>query len=417
MTPLTPEAAPPPEAAALARCVGDVAGFIERSWGRQPHRLPTPDPDGFADLLSLAAVDHVLATTAPRTPSFRLVRDGTPLPTSAYTRSGTVGGVRYTGAADVARVYRAFAGGATIVLQSLHRSWAPLASFCRALEVFLSHPAQANAYLTPAGATALAPHHDTHDVFVLQVHGHKHWRVSEPVIDAPLARHRSRREAASAQPVLFEADLTPGRCLYLPRGFVHAATSQEGTSLHVTIGIHAVTVHDVLAAAVERAAEEPRFRAALPLGFARDAGAKALVEAVGAGLAEASRWLGSLEPAPLAAEARRRFWQQRPPLLEGQLAQLERLRELDDASVVLRRAGSVCEVDDGGEVEGRTGASLRLLLGDRVLVLPAELEPAVRRLLSGAPMPMSALDDLLDGPSRRVLVRRLVIEGVLEVGG
>ncbi len=351
----------------------------------------------------------MLATTAPRTPSFRLVKDGTPLVPSSYTRSGTVGGMPYQGAADVARMYRAFADGATIVLQSLHRSWAPLASFCRSLELELSHPAQANAYLTPAGATALAPHHDTHDVFVLQVHGRKHWRVSEPVVDAPLPRHRSQREQAGAQPVLFETELTPGQCLYLPRGFVHAATTQEGMSLHITIGIHAVTLHDVLAAVLDRAAEERAFREALPLGFARDDGAKALAEAVAEAVAEASRWLASLDTSPVAAGVRRRFWSQRPPLLEGQLQQLERLDRLDDHSVVVRRTGSICEFDDSDP------SRLRLLLGDRELVLPRAVEPAVRRLTEGSPMAVSALADLLDGPSRLVLVRRLVLEGVVEV--
>ena len=328
---------------------------------------------------------------------------------SSYTRSGTVGGTAYQGAADVARMYRAFADGATIVLQSLHRSWAPLASFCRSLELELTHPAQANAYLTPAGATALAPHHDTHDVFVLQVHGRKHWRISEPVIDAPLPRHRSRQEQARAQPLLFETELTPGQCLYLPRGFVHAATTQEGMSLHITIGIHAVTLHDVLAGVLDRAAEERAFRDALPLGFARDDGAKALAEAVTEAVTEASRWLASLETAPVAAEVRRRFWSQRPPLLEGQLQQLEGLDRLDDDSVVVRRWGSICEVDDSDS------SRLRLLLGDRELVLPSAVEAAVRRLTEGSPMAVSALADLLDGPSRLVLVRRLVLEGVIEV--
>ncbi len=360
----------------------------------------------------MATVDHVLATTAPRTPSFRLVKDGNPLPPASYTRSGTVGGVRYEGAADVARIYRSFADGATIVLQSLHRSWGPLASFCRSLELFLSHPAQANAYLTPAGATALAPHHDTHDVFVLQVHGHKHWRVSEPMVDAPLPRHRSRRELAAAQPVLFETDLMPGQCLYLPRGFVHSASSQEGMSLHVTIGIHPVTVHDVLAAALDRAAEEPDLRAALPLGFARGDGAGALVDAVAAGMARASLWLGSLDTAPVADEMRRRFWSQRLPLLEGQLQQLERLDQLHDGTVVVRRAGSVCEVLDDGDA-----SRLRLLLGERELVLPRPVEPALLRLIGGAPLAVSELADLLDASSRLVLVRRLVIEGVVEVYG
>ncbi len=363
----------------------------------------------------------MLSTTSPRTPSFRLVADGTPLPEAAYTRSGRVGGKPYQGAVDVARLSRAFAeDGATVVLQSLHRSWAPLARFCRDLELILTHPAQANAYLTPAGATALAPHHDTHDVFVLQVYGHKHWRVSEPVVESPLPRHRSRQQAAAAQPLLFEADLAPGDCLYLPRGFVHAATAQQGASLHVTIGVHAVTAFDVLAAVVEQAAEHPAFRLPLPVGFARDP--DALAGAVEACLAEAHRWLPSVDQAPVAEVLRRRFWSQRPPLLEGQLIQLVDLDRLDDRTVVTRRPGSVCEpatsrpAGPGDDTRGDP-AALHLLLGDRELVLPAAVEPALRRLLDGGPLPVSALADLLDASSRLVLVRRLLREGLVEVVG
>jgi lysine-specific demethylase/histidyl-hydroxylase NO66 len=319
-----------------------------------------------------------------------------------------VGGRPYQGAADVAKVYRAFAEGATIVLQSLHRSWAPLARFCRDLELRLTHPVQANAYLTPAGATALAPHHDTHDVFVLQVHGRKHWEVRQPVVEAPLPRHHSRKELAAGQPLLFDAELAPGDCLYLPRGFVHAARTQEDTSLHVTVGVHAVTRHDVLQAVVERAAEHPAFRVALPVGFARSDAGDALAAAVDECVRETGRWLASLDTGPIAGELRHGFWSRRLPLLEGQLQQLVTLDQLDDTSVVRRRPDTVCEVehrDDG----------LRLVLGDRGLNVPVAVEPAIRRLLDDRPGPVAALDDLLDASSRLVLVRRLVLEGVLEV--
>ncbi|CAN5239484.1 hypothetical protein BH24ACT1_BH24ACT1_01750 [soil metagenome] len=316
----------------------------------------------------------------------------------------------------MSRVLSAFAAGATVVLQSLHRSWAPLGRFCRDLELTLTHPVQANAYLTPAGATALAPHHDTHDVFVLQVYGHKHWRISQPVMEAPLPRHRSSQVTAAAQPVLFEADLAPGDCLYLPRGFVHAATAQQHVSLHITIGVHAVTAYDVLTAVLAQAADHPAFRAPLPAGFASQSeasGGKALVAAVEACVAEAMSWLPGVDAASVAEGLRRRFWTQRLPLLEGQLLQLAELDRLDDNAVVRRRPRSICE--PGGEVAGDD--RLRLILGDRELVLPRAVAPALHRLLDGTSRPVSALGDLLDASSRLVLVRRLVCEGVIEVVG
>ncbi|MFS8583785.1 MAG: hypothetical protein FWJ72_01760, partial [Acidimicrobiia bacterium] len=96
------------------------------------------------------------------------------------------------------------------------------------------------------------------------------------------------------------------------------------------------------------------------------------------------------------------------------------LDEIGDDTQVVRRPGAVAHLrveppggdtgaGDGGEVAPR----LQLVLGDRRLTMPAALEPAVRRLLDGEPHRVGDLADLLDAPSRRVLVRRLVREGIL----
>ena len=58
---------------------------------------------------------------------------------------------------------------------------------------------------------------------------------------------------------------------------------------------------------------------------------------------------------------------------------------------------------------------LAVLLGDRRLEMPVELAPVVERLAAGAALAVSDLADQLDQPSRTVLVRRLVREGLLEV--
>ena len=336
------------------------------------------------------------------------MRDGEVLPAGAWTRRARTGGTWVDDLVHPGRALDAFAGGATVVLQSLQRWWPPLAAFCRDLELALEHPVQANAYLTPAGARGLAPHHDTHDVFVLQVHGTKSWTVREPVVEAPLARHRSEHEAAGRQPVLFEADLQPGDCMYLPRGFVHSATAQAGTSLHVTVGVLATTVHDLLREVVSRAAGEARFRRALPVGFASDAEVAARV--VKDAMAELGGWLATLDPVPVAEEVRRRFWARRIPPLHGQLLELTALGAIGDDTVVRRRDGATCALRvDGGR--------LTVVLGDRTLHLPAALDGAVRRLVDGAPHRVGDLGDALDAGSRLVLVRRLVREGVLQTGG
>jgi hypothetical protein len=384
---------------------GDVDRFLAEDWGRQARPWPGADRGAFADLLTLDDVDRAVTTAGLRRPFVRLVRDGQPVPAHTYTKGARVGGAAVADLADPGRLLAAFDGGATLVLQSMQRWWPPLARFCRDLELVLTHPIQANAYLTPAGSVGLAPHHDTHDVFVLQLHGAKQWRVAAPSVEAPLARHRSTAAEARARPVLFDTELTPGDAMYLPRGVVHSAEAQRGASLHLTVGVLALTGHDVVRRVADAAADVPELRRALPPGWADDrASARA---AVASALASLAAWVGSVDPDELAQQLADTFWSDRAPLLEGQLRQLEQLpvQALDDAAVVRPRPGVVARPHLAGE-------QLVLTLGDRTLTLPAACEPAVTRLLAG-PARVGELPGPLDGPSRAVLARRLVREGVL----
>jgi JmjC domain len=365
-------------------------------------------------VLSLADVDRALTGSGLRQPAFRVVRDGEVVAAAGYTRSARTGPSRIDDLIDPGRVLDLFADGATVVLQGLQRWWAPASRFCRDLELSLGHPVQANAYLTPPGAAGLAPHHDTHDVFVLQVAGTKHWVVREPAVDIPLPRHVSDHDAAEAQPVLFEADLQPGDALYLPRGFVHSAAAQQGVSLHLTLGVLATTVQDVLRQLVDMAGDDVTFRRSLPPGWPYDD--TVATSAVASAIAELTDWLGGVDPGEVSTQLRNRFVSNRAPLLDGQLLEIAGLDEIDDDTFVVRRAGTIGSltidppaadpVDDGDQ-------RLRLTLGDRQVVMPAVLEGAVRRLTDGAAHRVGDLSDLLDEASRQVLVRRLIKEGAV----
>ena len=134
-------------------------------WGSQPrtgaaplHR-PGADASGFADLFSLGDVDRILSSTTPRWPAFRLVKG----PSSTVGPTPGRGGWRPAGGRPgrPAAGVRAVHGGATIVLQSLHRFWPPLARFGRDLELALTHPRPGERLRHPArrpGAGA-APRH------------------------------------------------------------------------------------------------------------------------------------------------------------------------------------------------------------------------------------------------------------------
>lgn len=392
---------------ALARCVGDATGFLERYWGRSPLHRAVADPGGFADLFSLDDVDRFVSTSSPRLPTFRLVRDGKPLDPSRYTRRATVGGQPVTGLGDPARIFDEHRRGATIVFQGLQRSCPPLTRFCRSLELELTHAVQANAYVTPAGARGLGVHYDTHDVFVLQLAGTKAWTIHEPVVADPLPSQPWRGTAADAGPPILSVELAAGDCLYVPRGFLHAARAQEALSAHLTIGIVTTTWHDVLREIVAGTADEPELRRALPPGYAGDQ------EVLAAGVEEAvsrlRKWLDGVDAGAVAGATARRFYAARPPILAGQLHQLARLDGLDDSTPLRRREGGVCYLVAGAE-------RLTVVLGGgQELDMPPALEPAMARIAAAGSFRLGDLGDLLDGPSRLVLGRRLVAEGLLEV--
>jgi len=231
-------------------------------------------PRSFDDLFSADAVDELVSGRGLRTPFLRMAKEGTTLEDRSFTRGGGIGAAIADQASDDA-VLQHFADGATLVLQGLHRTWRPVVDFSQSLAAELGHPVQVNAYVTPPGNTGFSDHYDVHDVFVLQVAGEKRWRIRPPVHELPLrdepwTAHRAAVEEAARAAPLIEETFAPGDCLYLPRGYLHSATALGGTSIHLTIGVHAWTrrhvADELVRAAVARASRATQLREALPLG-------------------------------------------------------------------------------------------------------------------------------------------------------
>jgi lysine-specific demethylase/histidyl-hydroxylase NO66 len=376
---------------ALARCVGDPGRFVGEYWGRAPLCRPGADASAFADLFSLGDVDHILASTTPRYPAFRMVKEGKQLDRRSYTRSGRVGGEPVDDLADPRRVYELFYGGATLVLQSLHRFWPPLTRFGRELEFALTHPVQVNAYVTPPASQGLGVHHDDHDVFVLQVYGRKRWDVHDP--------------DGKPEDRLVVAELAPGDSLYIPQRFPHAARTAATASVHLTVGVVPTTWADAMRRAVMAVVDDALSDEPLPTGFAADP--SGLTAGVAEQLAEVRQRLDKLDPGAIALAAADRFWSSRPPLLAGQIQQLLALEGIGEDTVVRRRPAVVCRLR---QLENR----LEVLLGDRVLHMPSRLAPVMRMILARDRLAVGDLAGHLDPPSRLVLVRRLIREGLLE---
>ncbi len=346
------------------------------------------EPERYDDLLSLKDVERILCSGGLRHPAFRLVKAGERIELGDYTTDIPWRPVPFAGAIDVPGAISAFANGATVVLQALHHTHPPLAAFCRLLEAELEQPVQANAYFTPRGSQGLPVHHDTHDVFCLQVAGSKRWLVYEPALELPLRDQRYRPEKGDPGEPVLDLVLEAGDMLYMPRGWLHQALTSDEDSLHLTIGVTVYTWLDALRAALESCADELELRRSVPDDGVATADLLGVLEE-------------RLQPDDVVRRRRSKLVRTRRPVLEDALSELRASDHLTTDTLLERRPTVLWELDDGTLVfEGK-----RLRVPERALT---ELMAIAD---SGRPFTVEELPGELDAESRLVLVRRLIREG------
>lgn len=336
-----------------------------------------------ADTAGLFGVEQfdTVVSTAVRVPAIRLVRDGRRIPSHRFCTPTRIGSSTLDDVADVRKVLDEFRNGASVILQSLHRSWAPLSAWCASLERELGWPVQANVYLTPAGRTALAPHRDGHDVFAIQLFGAKEWWVAGGT-GGPGAV--SARDGDGSETRRIEA----GDVLYLPSGTEHRAHTTDRPSLHLTIGIHRPSADRIARTALDLARRQrPDDTGGSPADTV-------------SGLRHT---LAQLDPEAVTAELQRRPRTHDGGLLSGSLN-----RPVVGATTGVRPVGG-WSLDESGPRIVLAWPAGRLHLPHRAARALRHLEQAAE---VGATVAVGDLPGL--GPDEQVVVaRRLLDEGAL----
>jgi hypothetical protein len=383
--------------------------FAAQHWDRRPlfrgaAELPGA---GFDDLLTLAAVDELVSRRGLRTPFVRMSQNGDVLSASRFTRSGGAGAEIADQIADD-KILHEFAGGATLVLQALHRTWEPIQFFAGALSAQLGHPVQVNAYVTPPQNTGFAPHYDVHDVFVLQFAGRKRWRIFEPVLDAPLRdqpfhNYRSAVEARSAESPIIDRVLESGDTLYLPRGYIHAATSLDGVSGHLTIGVHPVTRRFLADQVLAALSSDAVLRRSLPAGL--DLSQERAIEAeLATTVAALHAAIDRFDTSAIASAVGRHLGTSTRPAPIGPLEQVAAAATLDANDRVRLRSGL--------RVAARIDKDAVLELPDREIRVPATQIAALRFATSGHEVSANTLPGI-DVSAGIKLLAQLLREGVV----
>lgn len=312
----------------------DFDGFLDHWWERAPLVVTRREAGRFDGLITRASFDRFVAHGNLRLPFFRLFKDGVLVSPDACTTTRQVGPNLDTGLADLNALYDGFADGATIVLVALEKALTPVGRLCREFEALFDCPFQAYAYLSPPDARGPPAHYDTHDVIALQVAGHKHWRIWDAPWPLPMRMsenaydHEAVLEHAKRNAPIAEVTLAPGDSLYVPRGFIHAATTGDEPSLHVSLSAMVVRWLDVIDDALRHglAALKADPEAQRALAFGRQPGAPAAPDDDRGLAALAERLIAGLDVESAMKLAEADFHRQRGHDRRGDL-----LRRLGDA--------------------------------------------------------------------------------------
>lgn len=376
--------------------------FFAEYYEKKPLLIRRNDPKYFETLLTLDEIDRVITTLGLAHPVIEATNAQKQVTASDYTYP--------SGMIDVARLYQVFADGGTIILPQLHDRVAPLAHLCRAMEQEMSARFQTNIYLTPGGeAQGFKTHFDSHDVFVLQVSGSKHWQVFDTAIELP---YRGMRfDPAQTQPgeMSAEFELQAGDTYYLPRGVMHHAVTHAGGSLHITLGALHTSWTDLMVEAIAQVGvNDVDFRRALPPGFAREGfdrtAAREHFRLLLRKIVENADFDRALDY--FAGD----LVSTRHPLLEGQMQQIMKLDGLTADSVVGARPHLLFQFAEDAE-------RVTVSCFGRDISLPLFASPTLRHLLSSESVRVGDLRGELDDAGKVVLVRRMVLEGLARFVG
>ncbi|GAB7183050.1 cupin domain-containing protein [Kitasatospora sp. Ki12] len=244
-----------------ARLGGD--SFLAQTLNRSYAVIPGQAAD-VAGLLSWDDLNAILATQRLEPPRLRLSLDGEMLPLHRYALPVTTRRSVTWHRVQPAELHARLAEGASLVLDSIEKIHPPIGAAAEGLERFLGTLVQVNAYASWTEKEGFGTHWDDHDVVVVQMYGAKRWRLYGPTREAPTFRDVESPDTPEGEPVA-DIVLTAGDMLYLPRGWWHAVSADQGSeSLHLTFGLVTTTGADLLTWVVDQLRSRTALRRDVP---------------------------------------------------------------------------------------------------------------------------------------------------------
>jgi hypothetical protein len=382
-----------------------ITEFMESHWEKDFLHLQRANADYYSSLFQLEDMDSILSSRDIRLDQCRIVKSGKILAPSDFAKN--IGGIKAIfrdQIADTNKIFDLYAEGSTIIFESIDTQVSQLSLFCRNLEKLISHKVQINAYLTPKESQGFPIHHDTHDVFILQIFGSKKWKLYDSPIPLPMP-HQGHANDIPKTHLREELTLNQGDLLYIPRGVQHEAMAAHESSLHLTVGVNITTWSDIVIEAIKLASKRDiSLRKSLPIGFGSFSDETFYYERIA--------WaVDCLRESLLSSNGDICDWLRSQYLKTTRAAFDGRLRNFE-------RANAILNIDSKLKIDSNLMTSMRKE-ADEVLVsiqnsylnFPARAEKALDFILNTSSFRVREIPDLNDA-DRLIVSQKFVQEGL-----
>ena len=381
-----------------------LADFFKDHWDGVPLIIQNRGNSVYDDLLSMDDLDALIHQSGIMAPAFRMVKEGAQAPRQSYTVDGIPWGTgSVSGFIEREQVRRLMTDGGTFVMESCQRIHPTVGELSRSFEKVFHCPSPVNLYVTPPSAQGFQPHFDVQNVFVLQLHGTKNWKVFEPHIEKPLLS-QAVDGAVPPGDLLHDVTLHPGDFLYVPRGYVHVAHTTDELSAHLSVSLLPTTWTDVFTALVESLPNDPKFRDAITLQPQGPAESSDPMERAFESLLEAFVAGSDLEDS--LDHLGRRFVATRLPATSGQLLAMRERTPIQLNTVLKRHPGIIWRVESDGE-------RAHLHFHGKSTSVPWTAIQALRHIAQGTPFTVADIPGDLSNDVRCQLAQHLYDEGFL----
>lgn len=185
--------------------------FITQYFGQKPYARPF-QAERYKNVLNWKLIDAIMEMQYN---DCWVAKNGRLHPNSLYA----------TGTLTSEQARQGFSEGYTILVRHAERIVAGLSQIAKDFQKLFAKHIDIQLYVTPSHEEGFDWHFDAEDVFVLQSHGEKEFRLR---VDSPYENDRSKYEII--------CHLKAGDWLYIPAGYWHKAKALTD-SFHISIGV------------------------------------------------------------------------------------------------------------------------------------------------------------------------------------